>query len=280
MKSNVMTRGVASSISHLFLIIFALFALFPLAWVISTAFKGMTEMFVWPPLYFSRHPSLVAFTQLWTFAPFGTFLLNSIIVSLVAGVFTILCSALAAYGLARLHLRGTQFILSALLVSQMFPGASIIVPIAQIVVNLGLFNTRAGLVLIYTAFLIPFSTWMLYGYFETLPKELEEAGYIDGCSRMQSLTQILLPLSLPGLGATFIFSFLGAWNEYLFALVFANNYTVRTLPVGLGTLIGQFVTSWNVLSAAAIMFSVPPLLLFLMLERSLVSGLTAGALKG
>ena len=280
MKSNALTRGVATSATHLLLIAFALLAVFPLGWVVTTAFKNMTEMFVWPPLFFSRHPSIIAFTQLNKFAPFTTFLFNSVFVALIASAFTIICSALAAYGLARLHLRGTQFILSAFLISQMFPGASIIIPIAQIVVNLGLFNTRAGLILIYTAFLIPFSTWMLYGYFETLPKELEEAGYIDGCSRMQSLTQILLPLSLPGLGATFIFCFLGAWNEYLFALVFANNYAVRTLPVGLGTLIGQFVTSWNVLSAAAILFSIPPLILFLMLERSLISGLTAGALKG
>jgi multiple sugar transport system permease protein len=280
LKTLSVKAPAAEAAKHLLLIGFSIVALFPLWWIVSTSLKGVAEVAVWPPLVFSRNPSLVAFLGLWKFAPFGTFLVNSIFVSLVAAIFTMLFSSLAAYGLARLSLPGTQFILSALLISQMFPGASIIVPITQIVVKLGLFNTRTGLILIYTAFLIPFSTWMLYGYFETIPKELEEAAFMDGCSRTQTLTKILLPLSLPGLGATFIFCFLGAWNEYLFALVFANDYSVRTLPVGLGTLIGQFNTSWNVLSAAAIIFSIPPLVLFIMLERSLITGLTAGAVKG
>jgi multiple sugar transport system permease protein len=280
MKTTELKSHAAETLKHILLIGFGVVAIFPLWWIVSTSFKGVSEVAVWPPLLFSRNPSLIAFTSLWKFAPFGTFLMNSVYVSLVAAAFTMLFSSLAAYGLARLNLRGTQFILSAFLISQMFPGASIIVPITQIVVKLGLFNTRTGLILIYTGFLIPFSTWMLYGYFETIPKELEEAGFIDGCSRVQTLTKILLPLSLPGLGATFIFCFLGAWNEYLFALVFANDYSVRTLPVGLGTLIGQFNTSWNILSAAAIIFSIPPLVLFILLERSLISGLTAGAVKG
>lgn len=280
MGSHTLRHGLFEVSLFALLAAFALVAIFPLGWVVSTSLKQMAEVAVWPPLFFSRSPSISAFVGLWSFAPFGTFLMNSVIVATVSASCTMVASSLAAYGLARLRLRGAEFILSAFLISQMFPGASIIVPITQIVVNLGLFNTRAGLILIYTAFLIPFSTWMLYGYFETIPKELEEAGFMDGCSRLESLTRIMLPLSLPGMGATFIFCFLGSWNEYLFALVFANNYTVRTLPVGLGTLIGQYNTSWNILSAAALIFSVPPLVLFILLERSLISGLTAGALKG
>ncbi|MCL6087212.1 MAG: carbohydrate ABC transporter permease [Actinobacteria bacterium] len=279
MNINIFKKNVFGSLKHIVLILFVIIAVIPIIWIILTSLKNTAEVVVWPPIFFPKHPSFAAYLKIWDYAPFGTFLKNSVIVSLVAGIFTIICSSMAAYGLARLNLRGTKFILSAFLISQMFPGASIIIPVAQMVVKMGLYNTLTGLILIYTAFLIPFSTWMLYGYFRTIPKELEEAAFIDGCSRRQSLIKVILPLSIPGLGATFIFCFLGAWNEYLFALVFANDYTVRTLPVGLGTLIGQFNTSWERLSAAAIIFSIPPLILFLLLERSLVSGLTAGAMK-
>jgi ABC-type glycerol-3-phosphate transport system permease component len=152
--------------------------------------------------------------------------------------------------------------------------------VTQTVLKLGLYNTLPGLGLTYTAFFIPFSSWMLYGYFRAIPRELDEAAYIDGCSRMGILARIIIPLTVPGLAATTVFSFLGAWNEFLFALVLTNNNAVRTLPVGVQALIGQYMTDWNLLASSAIIFAIPPLVLFFIFEKALLKGLTAGAVKG
>jgi ABC-type glycerol-3-phosphate transport system permease component len=189
-------------------------------------------------------------------------------------------SCLAAYGMARYRFRGVRIVISIFLLSQMFPGASILIPVTQTMLKVGLYNTLPGLSLVYTAFFIPFSSWMLYGYFRAIPRELDEAAHIDGCSRMGILTRIIIPLTVPGLAATFVFSFLGAWNEFLFALVLTNNDSVRTLPVGVQALIGQYMTDWNLLAASAIIFAIPPLVLFFLFEKALLKGLTAGAVKG
>ncbi|HET6485127.1 MAG TPA: carbohydrate ABC transporter permease, partial [Spirochaetia bacterium] len=137
-----------------------------------------------------------------------------------------------------------------------------------------------GLIIAYVTICLPFAAWMSKGYFDSIPKELDEAALMDGARRSTILYRVILPVTLPGLGATFVFSVLGSWNEFLFALVLTDTVDVRTLPLGIANLIGQWITSWNVLMAAGVIFSIPPLILFLFLEKALVSGLTAGAVKG
>ncbi len=267
-------------IVHAMLIVIAVVAVGPLLWVVSTSFKVITEVATNPPTFFPAHPTIRPYIDLWSKEPYLLYTFNSTVVSLSSGALALFISCLAAYGMARYRFKGVKLLLAIFLLSQMFPGASILIPVTQTMLKLRLYNTLAGLSLVYTAFFIPFSSWMLYGYFRAIPRELDEAAHIDGCTRMGILRRIIIPLTVPGLAATFVFSFLGAWNEFLFALVLTNDNSVRTLPVGMQALIGQYMTDWNLLAAAAIIFAIPPLVLFFLFEKALLKGLTAGAVKG
>jgi ABC-type glycerol-3-phosphate transport system permease component len=161
----------------------------------------------------------------------------------------------------------------------MLPGASVIVPLFQLVRETGLYDTHAGLVLVHTALLLPFAIWLLYGFFVSIPREVEDAALIDGCSRLCALRKVLLPLALPGIGATALFAFLGSWNEFFFALILTTSDSTRTIPVGIGLFVGEYLDVWNQMAAAAVLFSIPPLLVFALMRRTFVHGLTAGALK-
>ncbi len=273
-------RAVNAVVVHVLLWIFVVVALIPLVWVAMTSIKLDTEVVTYPPKLFPAHPTLKPYVQLWQKAPFLTYTRNSTIASVGAAALALLISSFAAYGMARFRFRGVRIFLAVFLLSQMFPGASILIPIDQTIIKLGLYNTLEGLGLIYTAFFIPFSCWMLYGYFRMIPKEIDEAAFMDGCSRMGILFRMTIPLTIPGIAATFVFAFLGGWNEFLFALVITNSESSRTLPVGMSLLIGQYFTWWNMLSSSAVIFALPPLVFFFLLEKALVKGLTAGAVKG
>lgn len=273
-------RRVYATIANLCLAVVSLVTISPLLVVISTSFKTAPSVASIPPTLIPNPFSISGYIDLWGVAPYLRFTYNSIIVAVFTATATVLISSLAAYGMSRFRMKGVRVLLAGFLLSQMFPGASIIIPLSQTMLRLGVYNTRFALILTYTGFLIPFSTWLLYGYFRTIPKELDEAALMDGARRSTILYRIILPVTLPGLGATFVFSVLGSWNEFLFALVLTDTVDVRTLPLGIANLIGQWITSWNVLTAAGVIFSIPPLILFLFLEKALVSGLTAGAVKG
>jgi multiple sugar transport system permease protein len=273
-------RRFSQYIVHVLLIAIAVIAVAPLLWVVSTSFKPISEVATTPPTIFPAHPTIGPYVNLWVKEPYLLYTRNSFLVSVASAGLALFISCLAAYGMARYRFKGVRIVISIFLLSQMFPGAAILIPVTQTMLKIGLYNTLPGLSLVYTAFFIPFSSWMLYGYFRAIPRELDEAAHIDGCSRMGILTRIIIPLTVPGLAATFVFSFLGAWNEFLFALVLTNNDSVRTLPVGVQALIGQYMTDWNLLAASAIIFAIPPLVLFFLFEKALLKGLTAGAVKG
>jgi multiple sugar transport system permease protein len=280
MVGRALSQRVAKAMAvHVLLVAFVVIALIPLVWVAVTSIKLDTEVVTYPPRLFPQHPTLKPYIDLWKKAPFLVYTRNSTIVAMGAALLALLMSSLAAYGMARFRFHGVKVLLSVFLLSQMFPGASILIPVTQTILRLHLYNTLPGLTFIYTAFFIPFSCWMLYGYFRMIPKEIDEAAHIDGCSRMGILFRMTIPLTVPGLAATFVFAFLGGWNEFLFALVTTNSENVRTLPVGMSLLIGQYFTWWNMLSSSAILFALPPLVFFFLLEKALVSGLTAGAVK-
>jgi ABC-type glycerol-3-phosphate transport system permease component len=213
------------------------------------------------------------------YLPFGQYTLNSLVVAVSATFLTLLVGSLAAYAFARFTFRGKRLLLLVLLLSQMLPGASVIVPLFQLLKEVGLYDTLTGLTLIHTAVLLPFVIWLLYGFFSTIPREVEDAALIDGCSRLDTLWRVVLPLALPGLGATALFAFLGSWNEFFFALILTTSDAARTIPVGIGLFVGEFTDVWNQMSAAAILFSIPPLVLFMVMRRTFVKGLVAGAIR-
>jgi ABC-type glycerol-3-phosphate transport system permease component len=213
------------------------------------------------------------------YMPFSTYTVNSLIVASAATVLTILIGSLAAFAFARFDFAGKRAVLVLFLLSQMLPGAAVVIPLFQVVQDFGLYDTLLGLILLHTAFLLPFVIWLLYGFFSSIPQDVEDAALIDGCSRLGALGKVILPLALPGLGATALFAFLGSWNEFFFALLLTTSDSARTVPVGIGLFVGEFQDVWNQMSAAAVLFSLPPLILFLLAQKTFVKGLAAGAIK-
>lgn len=254
---------------------------FPFLWMVSTSFKESAEIFTEIPHWIPKRVSLVNYYKIWSDeSGFPKNFRNSIIVATFTTIIAIMLSTFAAYGLARFRFRGRNFFSLGLLVTQMFPPVLLIIPIYLIMINLRLINTYPALVITYCTFAVPFSTWMLYGYFESLPAELEEAALVDGCSRTGALFRIIVPLSAPGIAAVALFSFILSWQEYMFALTLTRTAEMRTLPVGISMLVGFREVLWGQLMAGSVIVTVPVVVLFVYFQKYLIKGLTMGAVKG
>jgi multiple sugar transport system permease protein len=256
------------------------FVLFPFYWVIVTSFKGNPQIserssIFWPdPFTTEQFRSLIQDT------PFLMWLGNSVIVALVSTVISVAFAALAAYALARLKFLGAGLLTTLILITYLLPGTLIFIPLYQILADFGLINSHGSLFATYPTFLMPFATWVLIGYFRSIPVELEEAAMIDGASRLYAFWRITLPLAAPALLAVALFAFTNAWNEFLFAFVFINSESLRTLPIGLLSLVVGDILPWGKLMAASLLTAIPVALLYLYGQRYLVGGLTVGAVKG
>lgn len=261
------------------MIVIAAFVVLPVLWTFSTSLKPLEDVNSYPPQWLSPNMSFEPYAGMFFFLPFETYTLNSLLVASSATVITLLIGSLAAFAFARFAFKGKSLILLLFLLSQMLPGASVIVPLFQFLCSVGLYDSLVGLTLVHTAVLLPFVIWLLYGFFCGIPRDIEDAALIDGCSRLQALRCVLLPLALPGLGGTALFAFLGSWNEFFFSLLLTTADSTRTIPVGIGLFIGEFNDVWNQMSAAAILFSIPPLLIFMLMRKTFVKGLVAGAIK-
>ncbi|PYQ63008.1 MAG: ABC transporter [Acidobacteria bacterium] len=279
---------------HIFVLLMVLITVYPILWVVTIAFSGGQSLAItnvpanatfgerlraivpWP-----AHVSATNFVSLFRDQPFARWLLNSVV---VAGMTTILGVALActaAYAFSRFRFPGRRVGLMAFLVSQMFPGTLMLIPLFIILVQwLKLGSTFTGLVLIYTVTAIPFCVWMMKGYFDTIPKELEESALIDGASQATIFFRIILPLAKPAVAVTALFSFMTGWNEFIQAATFMNREDMYTGPVGLRFFVGGFSQQWGYFAAGSIVAAIPVMALFLFLQKYLVSGLTAGAVKG
>lgn len=253
--------------------------LFPLYWIALTAFKSPGTINRFPIEYWPSEPSLDNFTSLFEKSSFGTFLANSAIVAVTAGAVATLIALLSAYVLARFEFRGKGAILIAFLLTQMIPAFIALGPLYSMMTDLGLVDTKPGLILVYIAICIPFSTVMLRGFFENVPDALEEAAMIDGCSRLGALFRVLVPVMTPGIIAAFIFNFVNCWNELFLSVVLMNTDANRTVPSALNGFISTFNIDWGSMSAAAVLTILPTMAMFALASRWIVQGLTAGAVK-
>ena len=259
-----------------------LFAMLPFVWVFLASFKTRAELYATPIVYLPASLSVANYVEAWTskLTPFSRFFANSLWVSSVTMVATTLVSILAGYALARFRFAGRQTFLLVFLATQMFPAVLLIAPLLSQWYALGLIDTYQALIYSNFSFTVPFTVWMLVGYFESIPRELEESAMIDGCTRFGSLLRIVLPLAAPGVAATAIFAFVASWSELLFAITFTSQTEMRTLSAGLLFMVGQYEIQWGQLSAGVIISTIPVAILFTYLQRHLIQGLSAGAVKG
>lgn len=254
--------------------------LFPIYWMVNTALKPAAEVFQSPPGFFSANWSFDAFRSLFESRPIGRYFLNSFIVAGGTTLLSLVLASLAAYGLTRFPIRIEGLVILALLFIKMLPEALLVVPFYQLVADMRLLNSYLALILVYSSFALPFAVWMLIGFFRVIPRELDEAGIMDGATRLQTFRLVVLPLARPGIVAVAMFTFLTAWNAYLWALVLTTDPDMYVLPVGIATMKGEYQVQWNELMAAAVVAVVPVLAIYSVLERHLVAGITAGAVKG
>ena len=211
---------------------------------------------------------------------FRKILVNSLIVAGASTVISSIFASLAGYGFSRFKFKGNRFVLFMFLFTQMVPAILLLLPYFIMMRKLGLINTYPALIIAYISFSLPFCTWMLVGFFNAIPKDLDESAMIDGCNRVQALFRVVYPLALPGIAATTLFGFLVAWNHYLFAMQLVTTPDMYTFPVGIASLTGEFRVAWNELMAGTVIASAPALILYLLLQKWFVRGLTAGAVKG
>lgn len=279
---------------HVGLILFTFITCYPILWVLSLAFSGQQSVALvtltpdagfldrlravtpWPQQF-----SLSNFTDVLAEQPFATWLMNSAIVAGMTTVIGVFMACTSAYAFSRFRFPGRQTGMMMFLVSQMFPGTLMLIPLYILIVGwLGLGNSYLGLMLVYAVTAIPFCVWMLKGYFDTIPIEIEESAIMDGASRAMIFWRIVLPLSKPAIAVTALFSFMTAWNEFILAAVFMTDEAMYTVPVGLRFFVSEFTAKWGYFAAGSIIVSLPVVILFMFLQKYLVSGLTAGGVKG
>ena len=257
-----------------------LVSLFPFAWMALSSVKELRELYTVPPTWIPQAPTLANYKKVVFASTIPRYFLNSAIIALGSTMIALVFAVPAAYGFARFRFGGRRFCQACILAGQMLPTAAIIVPLFIVLRVLGLLNTYAGLILVYLILTLPLSIWMLISYFRAIPFDVEEAAVVDGASRLGVLLRITFPLSLPGVVAVFIYSFITAWNEFIFALCFALDSRVRTLPIGLAEFSTEFNTDWGAVMAASMVMTVPVLIMFFAMQRLFISGLMSGATQG
>ncbi len=270
---------------HAVLIPLTMATLYPVLWVLKMALtpKGTPDLSANPfptQVTFANFEALIGTTDIHGAWLFGHWLFNSLVIAGATTVVGIALSCTAAYAFSRFDFPGRELGMNAFLVTQMFPGVVMAIPLYILMDATGLLNSITGLVLCYSTTAIPFCVWMLKGYFDTIPRDLEEAATIDGASQWTIFTVIVLPLSRPAIAVTALFSFMTAWNEFILAATFMGDEKAFTLPVALQRFVGDYSTDWGAFAAGAILVSIPVMALFFALQKNLVEGLTAGSVKG
>lgn len=260
--------------------IWLIITVFPLYWLVISSFKDPSVIAAFPVEYWPKQFSLVNYQTILTDSNFGQFILNSFLVALVAGAVSTVIATLSGYVLARFEFRGKIPIVIAFLITQMIPAFIALGPLYVMMTQLSLEDSRIGLILVYIAMCIPFSSIMLRGFFANIPDALEEAAMIDGCSRLMALLRVVIPTMVPGICSAFIFNFVNCWNELFLSVTLISTDDKKTIPTALNGFISTFNIDWGPMCAAAVLTILPTMALFAFASRFIIDGLTAGAVKG
>ena len=274
------TRRLLKWLGNGLLVVMLVWTLVPFYWMIATSLKKDKEIYGYEATLIPRRPTLDAYRRLFAQTPFVKYMRNSTIIAVSTTLASLVLGCLGAYALARLRFPGRAIIARGLIFTYLVPTALLFIPLFTVLSRLSLIDTREGLILAYLGFTVPFSTWLLLGYFRSVPLELEEAALVDGCSRLSALVRIILPMSLPALAVVAFFSFTLAWSEFLYANVFVNSTDARTITTGLTLFIVEDVFFWGPMMGASCLATLPPIVVYLVFQRWVVKGLTLGAVKG
>lgn len=254
--------------------------IFPFVWMVSTSLKNKNEMFSATPTLFPKEVTLENYRSMWMDYHFAPYLKNSLIVAINTTLISLLVATFLAYGISRFRFRGKKVVFNLLILTQMFPLPLLIITIYVVFARMGLVDSRAGLILSYCTFAIPFATMMLKSYFDGLPLELEEAAAIDGCNPFSTIFRVVIPLSAPSIAAMGLFSFILAWQEFMMSLTLIRSPALRTLPVGITLMVGFRDIMWGPLMAGTVVVTLPVVALFIYFQKYLITGMTMGAVKG
>ncbi|TCL57714.1 multiple sugar transport system permease protein [Hydrogenispora ethanolica] len=265
---------------YFMLFLVGIFILFPVAWMASTALKTEQEALAIPPTLLPKVATVFGFEYMWQMKPFLKYFMNSLLTAGPTALISTLFGGLAAYSVSRFRFAYRKPFMTIVLCTQMIPGVLLVGPYFKVLNQFGLFDTHFGLTLGYTAVALPFCTWMLKGYFDSVPRELDEAALVDGCTKIGALFVVILPLSVPGMVATGIFAFLLAWGDLLWALCLTSSETVTTVTLGIANSVGEYRVVWPALMAAALIACVPSVVFYSFLQKYIVGGMTKGGVKG
>ena len=279
-KSKPAKFSIAKILLILGLLLGAVYAGFPILWMVASSFKSNTEIFAYPPRLITESFSFNAYSVVLTNPEKVRFFINSYLVSILVTLFTLIVGTLAGYSFSRYAFALKKPLNMIIIGVQAVPPITLLIPYFSLIITLKLYNTYAALVLTYMVFTLSYAIIMMTGYFNTLPKELDEAVMIDGGSRLMALWRVLIPISLPGIVGTGIYTFMLAWNEFLFALTLTKTIDMRTVPVGIQMLMGQHSYEWNEMMAMSVLGCLPVLVLYLFFQRYFMAGMTAGSVKG
>ena len=279
-RNRLLRRGwFSATVSYTYLTILAIIAVFPLAWIIVSSLKGKGEIVSNPTVFFPKEISFENYRIVFEEMGFGTNVLNSIMIAGGTTLVAITISCLGAYGIVRFMPRFGNAITRVLITTYMFPAILLAVPYSIIMGKLGMVNNRLGLIVVYMTFSVPYAVWLLVGFFKTVPLEIEEAARVDGASKMQTFTKVVMPIVAPGVVAVAIYTFINAWNEFLYSLILMNSSSKMTAAGALKSLEGQEVLDWGVMMAASAVVVVPSVIFFMLIQKKIAGGLAQGSVK-
>lgn len=280
MKKNKVKDSILALIAYAALILTVIITFIPLGWIVSTSLKPSAEVFAKPPRWIPKNPTISSYTDVLFNSHIPAAFLNSLLIGLLSTFLALILGGCAGYAFAKFKFRGSKFLSLFMLISQMLPLTVLMIPLFYMENNVGLIDTKFGLAVAHLVISMPLVTWMCKGYFAGIPKEIEEAATIDGCTTLQSLVRVVLPLIRPALAATGIYAFISSWNEFALANVLTRSMNSRTVPIALNEFSSFFKVNWGNTMAASAIITIPVIITFMLVQKHFVSGLASGAVKG